>query len=273
MSFHTNPIDKVRLVSWNIAKRKQPLQALEEFDYDVALLQEFPFSKESWELEYYDRGAKVLQLSDRVEFCELQNVPSGRKHERGELTVSAPGIIAAACITPKSIESFIAVSLYARWEYPHPRTKTSWSVGYPDAMAHRAISDLSTFVGSTNPATHRIVVAGDFNLIHGAMENNRLALPARDRSVFSRLEALGLKFVGPQHPNGRQAEPQPGGLPADTKNVPTYHTSKQKPGTAANQLDYVFVSRGFHERVSVKARNEPKDWGPSDHCRIEIEIA
>ena len=266
-------MNTVRLVSWNIAKREQPLKVLEESDYDVALIQEFPFPEKSWEVKLYDRGAKVLKLSDRIGFRELQTIPPGKKPGRDELTVSAPGIIAAACITPENIVPFIAVSLYARWEYPHPRTKTSWSVGYQDAMAHRAISDLSTFIGSTNPATHRILLAGDFNLIHGAMDNNPLALPARDRSVFSRLEALGLEFIGPQYPNGRQANPQPPGLPDDTKNVPTYHSSKQKPGTAANQLDYVFASKGFHKQVVAIALNQPEKWGPSDHCRINIEIS
>ena len=263
----------VRLVSWNIAKHKRPLKVLEESDYDVALVQEFPFPKGSWEVEWYDRGAKVLQLSDRVGFCELQGIPFafGRKPGRDELTVSAPGIIAAACITPKRIKPFMAVSLYARWETLHPRIDKKWI--YSDAMAHRAISDLSTFIGSKNPATHRVVVAGDFNLIHGATDNNPLALPARDRSVFARLEALGLEFVGPQSPNGRQANPPPPGLPDDTKNVPTYHTPRQKPETAANQLDYVFASRGFHKQVAVTALNKPEEWGPSDHCRIEIEIA
>ena len=139
-------------------------------------------------------------------------------------------------------------------------------------MAHRAISDLSTFIGHINPATHRILVAGDFNLIHGATESSRLALPARDRSVFARLEALGFEFLGPQCPDGRRAEPTPAGLPVDTRNVPTYYTTRQRPETAANQLDYVFASRGFHECVQVRALNEPEEWGPSDHCRIAIEV-
>jgi hypothetical protein len=25
-------------------------------------------------------------------------------------------------------------------------------------------------------------------------------------------------------------------------------------------------------RVQVKALNEPEEWGPSDHCRIEIDV-
>ena len=39
-----------------------------------------------------------------------------------------------------------------------------------------------------------------------------------------------------------------------------------------NQLDYAFASRGFHERVSVRAMNEVDEWGPSDHCRVMIEV-
>ncbi|MCY3812146.1 MAG: hypothetical protein OXH15_10155 [Gammaproteobacteria bacterium] len=92
-------------------------------------------------------------------------------------------------------------------------------------MAHRAISDLSTFIGHLDPTTHRILVAGDFNLIHGALDSNPLALPARDRSVFARLQALGLQFIGPRYPHGRKAHPAPSGLPVDNANVPTYYTT------------------------------------------------
>lgn len=47
---------------------------------------------------------------------------------------------------------------------------------------------------------------------------------ARHASVFARAEALGLTYVGPPAPNGRQAEPWPVELPADSHCVPTYHT-------------------------------------------------
>ena len=33
------------------------------------------------------------------------------------------------------------------------------------------------------------------------------------------------------------------------------------------------VSRGFHERVTVRALNRADEWGPSDHCRLLIEVA
>lgn len=262
----------LHLVSWNIARRQAALKALQGTGYDVALLQEAPLPEGSWEGKHYSRCANVIRLSDRIELVEYRSIPLGPVPQPNEFVVSAPGTIAAAQVVPKEGTPFIAVSLYARWEKPHPRTPTNWGVGYADAMAHRAISDLSTFIGHVDPSRHRILLAGDFNLIHGATDSNPLALPARDRSVFGRLEALGLVFLGPQFPHGRLADPTPAGLPADTSNVPTYFTTRQRPQTAANQLDYVFASQGFHRKIRTRALNDPEEWGPSDHCRIAIEV-
>ena len=68
------------------------------------------------------------------------------------------------------------------------------------------------------------------------------------------------------------SRPYAPGLLEDTGNVPTYYTTRQTPATAENQLDYVFASRGFHNRVTVHAINDAEKWGPSDHCRISIEV-
>ena len=263
----------IRVLCWNIGFREEPMQIMTDSGCDVALIQEARLYGDSWEREHYDRGARIYRLSNRVDVIGFRNIPQGRRPGPAEFTVSAAGTVAAARIIPENGLPFIAISLYARWERPHPDTPTTWGVGYADAMAHRAISDLSAFIGDKDPATHRILVAGDFNLIHGATEQNHLALPERDRSVFARLQSLGFEFMGPQFPDGKMASPSPGGLPADTKNVPTYHTTSQQPGTAANQLDYVFASRGFHRNVRAHALNEPKQWGPSDHCRIVIEVS
>ena len=262
----------LRLVSWNVGLRTEAVRVLRESNVDVALLQEVRLATDAWEQEHYDRGARVVQFSNRVTLIPFRTIPQGRRPAADEIAVSAPGTLAAARVVPEAGNPFVAVSVYARWEKPHPSTPTNWGVGYADAMAHRAISDLSTFIGHIDPSTHHILVAGDFNMIRGATDANRLALPARDRSVFARFEALGFVLLGPQYPAGRRAEPTPSGLPADTANVPTYHTTRQRPATAANQLDYVFASRGFHACVSTRAFNDPEEWGPSDHCRIGIEV-
>ena len=264
--------EAIHLVSWNIARREAALKALHGSDYDVALIQEAPVPKNSWEGKHYSRCAKVVGLSSRAEVTEFRNLPQGSKPELNDFAVSAPGTIAAARVAPNEGMPFIAVSLYARWEKPHPGIHTGWGIGYSNAMAHRAVSDLSAFIGHVDPRRHRILLAGDFNLIRGATDSNPLALPARDRSVFARLGALGFEFLGPRYPHGRRADPTPKGLPADTENEPTYHTARQRPQTAANQLDYVFASRGFHGKTRTRALNAPEEWGPSDHCRIAIDV-
>jgi hypothetical protein len=205
----------------------------------------------------------VVKLSDRVEVEWFKQVSPISDTAEDEIAVSGIGTIAAARVIPKEAPPFIAVSMYARWIRPHPLTKTNFKVGYSDGSAHRIISDLSAFIGSTDPRTHRILAAGDLNMIYGATDDNPLALPARDRTITDRLAALGMAFLGPQHPAGRQARPRPQGLPCDTKNVPTY---------AQNQLDYAFASCGFHKSVSVRALNSVEEWGASDHCRLLIEV-
>ncbi len=38
------------------------------------------------------------------------------------------------------------------------------------------------------------------------------------------------------------------------------------------QLDFVFASAAIADRVEVRALNEVQEWGPSDHCRVAIEV-
>jgi hypothetical protein len=95
----------------------------------------------------------------------------------------------------------------------------------------------------------------------------------RYQTVFDRAEALGLVYLGPRAPGGgRQADPWPDELPAGSPTIPTYHTRSQGPAGATRQLDHVFASTSIAHLVSVRALNEVDGWGPSDHCRILIEV-
>ena len=133
------------------------------------------------------------------------------------------------------------------------------------------MSDLSALIG--RQSGHRILAAGDLNILHGYGEHGSRYWASRYDTVFDRMGALGLPFVGPHAPNGRQADPWPRELPEGSKNVPTYYTSSQTPESATRQLDFVFASRGLADSVRVSALNEPGQWGPSDHCRLTIEIS
>ena len=287
----------IRVVSWNIAKRWPPWHELVEMarqgQADVALLQEAGNpppdlahsvrcgSDEFWKGQQYegrpiyDRWCLVVQLSDRVDVEWFREVPPISELGEHDIAVSGIGTIAAARVTPRGRpenEAFIAVSMYARYMKPHPSTGTPWRVGAPDVSAHRILSDISAFIGHEDPSRHRILAAGDLNMIYGATGGS-LSLPTRERAVWDRMAALGLEFLGPQAPDGWQpSAPQPD-VPADTKNVPTWVQTGRHREEANRQFDYAIASRGFHERVKVRALNEVDEWGPSDHCRLLIEVA
>ena len=225
----------------------------------------------------YDRWPMVVRLSDRVDVQWFRQIgPAWRHPNPDEIAVSGIGTLTAARVTPRdgSADPFIVVSMYGQWVGSHPNVDTSWSIGYADASLHRVISDLSAFIGKENPRTHRILAAGDLNITYGYGSSGHAYWQGRYRSVFDRMAALGLEFMGPQAPNGRQAEIRAVGEPADSKNVVTFYLPGKNPETASNnQLDYVFASRGFHESITVRAMNAVEEWGASDHCRLLIEIA
>ena len=110
-------------------------------------------------------------------------------------------------------------------------------------------------------------------LEYGHGEGCSVYWQGRYGTVFTRMEMLGLPYVGPQHPYGEQASPWPAELPVGSKNVPTFRTRKGDPATATRQLDFVFASRDLVPRLTVRALNALDTWGPSDHCRVEIEMA
>ena len=215
-----------------------------------------------------------MGLSDRVEVERFRQVPPLGDVGESDIGVSGTGTIAAARVIPRNNEeeAFVAVSMYARWMKPHPSSGSPWRTGASDVSAHRILSDLSAFIGHTDPSKHRILAAGDLNMFYGATGRS-LSLPEREHTVWARMDALGLEFMGPQAPNGRQAATPPPDVPASTGNVPTYYPPGKSAAKADRQLDYVFASRGFHERVKVRALNGVDEWGRSDHCRLLIEVA
>ena len=280
----------IRVVSWNIAKRWEPWRELAEMarrgEVDVALLQEagsppgdlvnaIEFEDDVlWSRHLYDRWPLVVRLSDRVEVEDFRQVPPISELGEGDIGVSGIGTMAVAKVTPvgRPEEAFVAASMYARRMKPHPSTRSLWRAGASDVSAHRILSDLSAFIGHEDPSNHRVLAAGDLNMIYGAT-GRTLSLPERQLTVWNRFEALGLEFLGHQAPNGRQASVAPPDVPAETRNVPTFYPVGKSAADAAVQLDYAFASRGFHERVKVRALNEVDEWGSSDHCRLLIEVA
>ena len=265
----------VRMVCWNLAKRHDPwrvLRAMEQID--VALLQEtrpppadvdislHDIDPEEWPRGRYGRTAVVrLDCRVEVEFFEKQSYATSDRL-----------CIAAARVIPPHGEPFIVVSLGPDSEKPHPSVVgRTMEAGNHDNVLHRTISDLSAFIGT--PSKHRVVVAGDLSMVRGPSDYHKPYWARRYQVVFDRMEALGLPCIGPQAPEGgRQANPWPAWLPAGSRNVPTYYRIGTSPAEAEAGLDYVFASQSMVDSIRVRALNEPDEWGPSDHCRVLIEV-
>ena len=272
----------IRLVSWNMAHRRAAWAGLDVLEADVALLQEAHRPNAQWALavaaddnETWETAGlggslpwrtAVARLSDRVTLHPRTTLPLGAATSAADWVVSRTGSIAAADVVAGDEVAFTAVSVYAAWE-----TSVRPRRGFADGTSHRILSDLSPLLGGRRPP-HRLIVAGDWNLLRGYGEHGDAYWKARYDTVFDRAEALGLRFVGPEYPNGRQADPWPDELPRNSRCVPTFHHAQQKPASATRQLDFVFASSSISDRVEVHALNTAADWGPSDHCRVVIEI-
>jgi hypothetical protein len=272
----------IKAISWNIAHRPVLWNDVAALDVDVALLQEAPeprreiAARTKTDLQPWRTEGGSAKCNWRAAVVKLNSRVQARWHEPkaiidaegGEFAVSRLGTLSAATITAPDQEPLIFISMYSTWEGPHAATKSRWI--YADASVHRLISDLSVFIGQQK--RHRIIAAGDLNILHGYGENGSPYWGARYRTVFDHFSAIGLRFVGPQSPYGRQAEPWPKELPEDSMNVPTYYTARQGIAGAARQLDFVFASMDIADQVRVRALNDADEWGKSDHCRVAIEV-
>ena len=278
----------MKLISWNMGRRLESWRYLLNLDIDLALLQEageppsdvqeriqadpaIEVDAAPWETWIVGGRPKyrtaIVKLSDRVKIERIDASKLETANSRG-LVASWPGTLAAACVTPPSGEPLIAISMYAPWVNSHD--KANGSCGFADGSAHHLISDVSTLI--TKRKGHRILAAGDMNVLRGCGEDGNEYFAARYKTVFDRMEALGLPCVGPEFPNGRQADPWPDELPKDSRNVPTRRSNSRRPETAKRQLDYVFASEELADSLTVRALNDPQEWGPSDHCRIGIDF-
>ena len=268
----------LRLISWNMGHSKKAWPFLLAGGLpDIALLQEAmkppqpprwsnPPMNETWSIQGNpsEFGAAVVGLTDRVRGNPLATSRLGDQR-KGEMSISLPGTLAGAEVLLPNEEKFIVFSAYARWE----KTRDG-KIIYADASAHRLISDISAWISKNKG--HKVIISGDWNILFGYGEWGNDYWKARYDSVFIRMKALGLPFVGPQYPEGVQAAPWPSELPAESKNVPTFRKAKNNPASAERQLDFVFASIELHSRMKVRAMNDPMDWGPSDHCKILIEL-
>ena len=165
--------------------------------------------------------------------------------------------------------------MYAQWVRTHTQAGSNFL--FSDGSAHQVVSDLSTFIAKEDG--HRVLVAGDMNILRSYGEYGSGYWAARYKTVFVRMESMRLPCIGPEYPNGRQADPWPDELPQESKNVPTFHHSRQSPETATRRLDHVFASTGLARSLKVRALNTPEDGdlattaGSRLNLRKELDVA
>ena len=271
----------IEIVSWNVNRRPLWLEATAGLpSVDIGLFQEaprpsgtavqefIPDAEGPWATTHWRRELRtcIARYSNDVQLAPVSLRPSEDESDYSALGVSRGGTLTVAKVLREGRELFTLVSAYGAWETPPGREKPMFA----DASSHRLLSDLAVLV--TGRRSERVLVAGDFNILYGYGEHGDEYWGQRYAAVFNRAEAMGLHLVGPQVPHGRQADPWPEELPSDSLNVPTFHHSRQTPETASRQLDFVFATDDLMDKVSVRAINEPNEWGPSDHCRLLISV-
>lgn len=121
------------------------------------------------------------------------------------------------------------------------------------------LGHLNNQLGPGQEIIDRVILAGDLNILRGCGEWSNEYWKKRYATVFDRLEALGLKFIGPKYTEGgRQVESwpldKPRELPKDNDSVPSYYgkkrnpdnsTSDHLPAEALRQYGLVFASKSI----------------------------
>ena len=196
----------MRIISWNIARRDEPWRTLADMDVDLALLQEakepppdvagrIEVDPAPWEIaggyvKPQRWRAAIAKFSNRVgvQWVHSEPLPDATP---SEFAVSLPGSLTAVKVTLPDADPIILLSMYSQWRYPHEMVGSSWIIS--DSSAHRIISDLSELIG--RQGDHRIIAAGDLNILHGYGEYGSPYWAERYRSVFTRMEALGTRVL------------------------------------------------------------------------------
>ena len=265
----------MRIVCWNMAHSRKSWDALVQMDdVDIALLQEasrvpddlrhrVKVDHRLWpERHEASLGypSVVARLSNRVNVRFIETGPMS-DHFSHDFYTSEWGTLGAAVVS--SIDRDESLTVISMAPAYNAFTHESGSPSRRECIGsvHRLISDLSRLVGRQS----RVIAAGDWAIHPGwstyptPIWNEREAL--HFQTAFDRMRALGFRKVMPK------------GRYGDRGNVVTFQSMVETPAQAWAQADYVFATENIADRVSARALNSPDDWGPSDHCRIVIDLA
>ena len=245
----------MKIISWNMQNKRESWRFLFERhgDVDFAFIQEactptryVRRQASSWDIPYerWDVVPKrykpeVLRVGDGWRMDRLCRDTISGYAPRGERII-VPRWRAAAVVRRPGREPICLVSI------------ATGSV-QSRRLANTVLAIRRTLRRAKLNPQMAMIVAGDLT-----------TNPTRTPETFSAMQEIEMHHLGPHEPNYIQVI----GRRADRR-----ETSE----TAHRHLNHVFVTKDLKERVTVTALNDPDPdsaayWGPSDHCRILIEV-
>ena len=266
--------DVIRIVCWNIARSREAIDRLPDFNADVALLQEV--SPHDWEHlrsyshwdQYFptlpsrpwllwtgdcDRWPAVVQLTGRNYIRTLTHVGPEAIPCANDLPSGTAGLTAGAQIIPgQGRQHFTVISIYARYladpDQPMPTPR----------FANREIQlDVTTYAHFESDQ-RPVIVAGDFNCE---------ILPANPKpweipNLFTTYPQGGFGYFGPADLTAASN--------ASLDQVDTDQTGGIQPVDARRQHGHVFATHHFDGILSAIVI--PDDDLPGNHYPILIEV-
>ena len=240
----------MKIVAWNMQNKRDSWQFLidRHQDYDFALVQEactppryvrqnaadWDIPYERWEVKPKRYKQEVLRIADGWSFNRIDRDTISADAPAGTRLIR-PRWRAAAVVSRPQAQSICLLCVVSGEQHSRRLANT--------VLAVRKTLRRGLF----NPDVP-MIVAGDLTTDVD-----------RTPATFVDMEQIGLYRVGPEG--------------ANFINKPT----RERPQDAWRTLNHVFVSADLIDRVRAVALNDPDDtspeyWGPSDHCRIQIEI-
>ena len=195
-----------------------------------------PWNTSGWKSRSWRTAVAALSPNLKL---RPRKMMAGLEMSAGAFEVSRPGTLTVADVMRDEADVLTVASVYGAWESPPGANRPI----YADASAHRLLSDLAQLV--TTRRGHRLVLAGDLNVLYGYGEHGDPYWAGRYQTVFDRAAAMGLVFVGPQAPNGRQATPWPEEAPSGQPERPDVPSLTAEPSHCHSTTGLCFRVTGL----------------------------
>lgn len=254
----------MKIVSWNMQNKSESWRFLlgpRHDDYDFALIGEScdprprigrTVTESGWDipLDTWDKQPGEKRKRYRQ---EVLGICGGWQIER----LDRNAILDAAPASPDLVQ---VPSIFRRWHRAAVVERSGREYCLVCVVSgHRQAQSLPELIEGVRSvlqgrASMPMIVAGDLTTNGDDSEK-----------MFGRMKDMGLPWVGPTAPNYIQV-------------IGRKPHQRETPADAHRHLNHVFVSDEIADRVTATALNDPDEnsvafWGPSDHCRILIEIA